>query len=92
MSKDEAMSEETMWYEWGFRLPDGRVEWQIDHGTDGTWTAFVPELGLGAIDMYDGQQYAAIRQALDEAGLTDAAVLRQRVVTTRGPVEEVTGQ
>lgn len=74
-------------YQWGFRLPDGRVEWEIDHGTDGTWTSFVPEHGLDAIDLYEGNEYEAIRSALDAAGLTDAVVLKQRVSVTRGPVE-----
>jgi hypothetical protein len=89
VSEDEAMSDETNWYEWGYRLSGGEQVWQIDYGTDGSWTPPIPELNMSHIDIYSGNEYSAIRSELDRAGLFDAVVVRRRVSETRDGPEVV---
>lgn len=90
LSEDEEMSEETNWYEWGYRLSGGEEVWEIDHGTDGSWTPARPDLNMSNVDIYSGNEYGALRRALDQAGLTDSVVTRRRVSETRDGTEVVT--
>lgn len=76
------------YYEWGYRVEGHEDEWQGDFGTDGSWTSYNRELGIDAIDIYDGSEEASIRKALAAAGVT-GEVLRREVTVTRGAVEVV---
>lgn len=76
-------------FEWGYRLPDGTTQWAYAHGTDGTWTSADAEKGIPAIDIYDGQEYSAIRQALDAAGHLDAVVIKRKMTLKRGATVSV---
>jgi len=68
------MTDRSEWYEYGYRLSDGTESWQINHGTDGSWTAYDSERGIEAIDMYDGSEVTAIYAALDKAGVEGIAL------------------
>lgn len=75
-------------YEYGYLLDDGTEEWEINHGTDGAWTAWNSEHGIEAIDIYEGNEVAAIYAALDKAHVTGTA-LRRMVVVRTNPAEKV---
>lgn len=87
MSVMEAASEHH--YEYGYRTEQTGDVWPEEHGGDGSWTPAQRELGIPAIDVYDdGQEPAAIRNALARAGVT-GQVIRRQVTITRGPAEIV---
>lgn len=73
------------YYEYGWRLSDGTEEWASSFGTDGTWTSYDSQHGIGSIDMYEGQEVAAIYKELDRAGVDGVALRRLVHVTTIGP-------
>lgn len=81
------------YYEYGYRITsgvgNGREIWQIDHGTDGTWTPYDPNLGIGNVDIYDGIDVPArIREELAKANTT-GIILRRKVTVKTGPTEEI---
>lgn len=83
------MSDEKIWYEWGYQLADGECVWQDNYGTDGSWTEPRPDLGVGNIDIYPGSEYRTVRSELDRSGLVDAAVVRRQVREIRSGPEMV---
>ena len=82
------MTDRSEWYEYGYRLEDGTESWQINHGTDGSWTAHDAAHNIAAIDMYDGSEVEAIYAALDEAGVAGIA-LRKLITRFEGEWEAV---
>jgi hypothetical protein len=80
------MSEES--YEYGYRLSDGTEAWEIDYGTDGSWTSFDRARNIEAIVMDYGDPVTAIYTALDKAGVEGVAI-RRLVARTTGPTETI---
>lgn len=81
------------YFEYGYRITSGvgagQEVWQIDHGIDGVWTPWDPELGIGNVDIHEGVDVPArIREELDKAK-TSGVILRREVTVTTGPVEEI---
>lgn len=79
-------------YEYGYRITSGkgsgREVWGFNHGGDGTWTPWQPDLGITSIDLDDVQDpEAKIRSFLTDAKV-EAVILRREVTITTGPVEE----
>lgn len=77
--------------EWGYRVGPEEV-WEIDHGMDGSWTPWRPDLGLGHVDVYSDEQAPRdIRAELDRAGHTEKGhVIRRPVTTVTGRASVVT--
>lgn len=80
-------------YEYGYRITAGkgagREVWEIDHGPDGVWTPYQPDLGIKEVDLYaDTDAVAKIRRVLDAAGV-DAVILRAKVTTVTDDAEIV---
>lgn len=82
------MSDETQWYEYGYRTERLGDVWPVDYGTDGAWTSAYPEFGLGAIDMYDGQEVEAIRREITRANV-EGVIIRRLVKRTEGDPEVI---
>jgi hypothetical protein len=82
------MAEPKRFYEWGYRVEGHEDEWQGDYGTDGSWTSYNRELGIEAIDIYDGTEEQAIRRALASAHV-EGEVIRRLVTVETGPAEVV---
>jgi len=83
------MSDREEYFEWGYRLSDGSEHWEQDYGTDGSWISHVPAYGIPTIDIYDATDADKIRAVLTNANAEYFTVLRRKVTTTRGPIEEV---
>lgn len=68
--------------EWGYRIGTDEV-WEADQGMDGTWTPWMPSLGMEHVDIYDDEQAPrAIRAELDRAGHGEKGQVIRRPVTT----------
>lgn len=81
------------YFEYGYRITSGvgtgEEIWQVDHGTDGTWTPWEARLGIGNVDIHDGVDVPArIREELAKAS-TSGIILRREVVVTTGDTEEI---
>ena len=79
-------------FEYGYRITsgagEGREVWQVDHGTDGTWTPWQPDLGIPHVDTDTHNVIESIEEALTQAGVT-GVILRREVTVITGPAAEV---
>lgn len=82
------------YYEYGYRI-DGIEVWQDDHGPEGAWIPWRPDLGIHGIDVYSGGTQrtveniqADIWESLADTGRV-AEVIRRKVTEIRGETEAV---
>lgn len=67
--------------ELGYRLPDGREMWEVDHGSDGVYIPANRHDGIPAINIFsDGQDRQRIVAGLTHCGKAGAQILSRSVL------------